>query len=382
MRYFILAGEASGDLHGARLAEGLRKADPNADMHGWGGDQMAAAGVAISKHYRELAFMGFLEVVKNLPEILGNFRTIKRQITELQPDALILIDYPGFNLRMAKWAAEKGLRVFYFISPQLWAWHTSRAKQIGRYVERMYVILPFEKDFYASHGIEVDYFGHPLAERLQGFKPDPDFHQKYGLDPGVKTVALLPGSRRQEIRRMLPVMLSIKPDFPHVQFAIAGAPALERAFYQPFLEQHPWAHFIPNDTYNLLANSAAAMVTSGTATLETALCGVPQVICYKANRISYQLAKMLVNKDLRHIGIVNLIAGREIVPELIQDEFTAERLKEELWNLLELKTYLRINKDYEDLKKQLQGENPAGKVAGDIVSRLRSEGKATGPDRG
>ncbi len=373
MRYFIIAGEASGDLHGARLAGGLRRADPEAEMHGWGGDQMAQSGVSIEKHFRDLAFMGFMEVVKNLPEILANFRMVKKRIEELQPHALILTDYPGFNLRMAKWAARNGIRVFYFISPQLWAWHTGRAKQIGKYVERMYVILPFEKDFYESMGIEVDYFGHPLAEAIAGFRPDPGFHEKYRLDPGVRTVALLPGSRKQEIKRMLPVMLSVKPYFPHVQFAIAGAPSVEESFYAAFLAGHPWARLIPDDTYNLLANSAAAMVTSGTATLETALHGVPQVICYKAGKASYQLAKMLVNKNLKHIGIVNLIAEREIVPELIQDDFNPGRLKEELWNLLELKTYLRISQSYEAIKQQLHAPDPAGKVAADIVRRLRSE---------
>ena len=373
MRYFILAGEASGDLHGARLAEGLRKADAEAELYGWGGNEMAACGVKIEKHYRELAFMGFLEVVQNLPEILANFRKVKNRIVDLQPDALVLIDYPGFNLRMAKWAAGRGLRVFYFISPQLWAWHSSRAKLIGRYVERMYVILPFEKEFYARKGIEVEYFGHPLAERIANFQPDPDFHRRYHLDPGVRIVALLPGSRKQEIKRILPVMLSIKPNFPHVQFAIAGAPSIEKKFYYGLLTQHAWARLIPNDTYNLLAHSAAAMVTSGTATLETALFGIPQVICYKANPLSFRLAKLLVNKDLKHIGIVNLIAGKEIVPELIQEQLTPERLNEVLDKLLHFRTYQRMAKAYDQLKRQLIGDDPATKVANDIVRRLRSE---------
>lgn len=371
MRYFILAGEASGDLHGAHLAKGFLEADPLAELFGWGGDQMTAAGVTIEKHYRELAFMGFLEVVKNLPAIMNNFRIVKDRLLELAPDALVLIDYPGFNLRLAKWAAKKGIRVFYFISPQLWAWHTSRAKQIGRYIERMYIILPFEKEFYAGKGIAVDYFGHPLFDAIQNFKPNPDFHQKYHLDPGVRTVALLPGSRKQEIARILPIMLAIKPWFPHVQFAVAGAPSQEREFYETILSPYPWANFIPNDTYNLMSNSAAAMVTSGTATLETALFGVPQVICYKANPVSYHLARLLVNKDLNHIGIVNLIAGKQIVPELLQNQLTPTNLKNELENLLELNTYLEITEHYKQLKSRLTGNDPAGKVAADIVRRIQ-----------
>lgn len=373
MRFFILAGEASGDLHGSRLAKGLKIADPQAEIIGWGGDHMAQEGVRIEKHYSELAFMGFLEVVKNLPEILSNFRKVKRRIEELRPDAVILIDYPGFNLRMAKWAAQKGMHVFYFISPQLWAWHTSRARLIGKYVERMYVIFPFEKDFYAEHGIEVDYFGHPLVETVASFHADPHFKDRYDLDAESQLVALLPGSRRQEIKKALPVMLSVISDFPHLQFAVAGAPGLGADYYQAFLKERPHVRLILNDTYNLLHHAHAALVTSGTATLEAALFGVPQVICYKANALSYRLAKMLVNKNLQHIGIVNLIAGKTIVPELIQHQFTHERLRAELGKLLDPSTCLEMKAAYENLRRQLFGKKPAEQVATDIVRRLRSD---------
>ncbi|TAK44379.1 MAG: lipid-A-disaccharide synthase [Saprospiraceae bacterium] len=370
MKYYLIAGEASGDLHGSLLIRALHQEDTNASVRCWGGYLMQAAGATLAKHYRELAFMGFWEVVKNLRTISANFDQCKQDITLFQPDVLILIDYPGFNLRMSKWAHRQGFRVFYYISPQLWAWHSSRVHIIKTAVERMYVILPFEKDFYQKHGVEVDYVGHPLLDVISKDAPLAGFGNCAGLSSGKPIVALLPGSRKQEVRRMLTLMLRGVADFPGYTFAIAGAPALDRSFYEPFLRHHPAVAFVENETYALLKNASAALVTSGTATLETALSGVPQVVCYKGNPLSYWLARRLVSKDLKYISLVNLIAGRQVVVELIQRHLTAPNLSLALKKLLEPETRKRMLRGYAELTALLGNEGASRRAARLMVERL------------
>ena len=370
MKYYLLAGEASGDLHGSNLLKAIKREDPQATCRAWGGHLMKNAGAVIVKHYRELAFMGFVEVLKNLPVILNNFKFCKSDILSFQPDVLILIDYPGFNLRMAKWAKKQGFRVFYYISPQLWAWKPGRVKTIRKYVDRLFVILPFEKDFYKKHSVEVEYFGHPLLEVVREYQPSPSFFEKNKLITEKPIVALLPGSRQQEISRMLPNMLAMAPLFPSCQFVIAGAPSIEPSFYYDFLKKNKNVFFVKNQTYDLLSHARAALVTSGTATLETALFNVPQVVCYAGNRASYQLAKILVNKELRYIGMPNLIAGKKIVEELIQNDYNTLRLKKELEYCLSERGREKMLADYAQLHKKLHPVGAPEKTGKRMVELL------------
>lgn len=370
MKYFILSGEASGDLHGANLIKALKKEDPNAQIKAWGGDLMEKAGASIVKHYRDLAFMGFLEVVKNLPTILQNFKACKKDILAFQPNVLILIDYPGFNLRIAKWAHKNHIRIFYYISPQLWAWHTSRAKLIKKYVERMYVILPFEKGFYQKFNIDVDYAGHPLVDVINNYVPTINFHEKNDLNKNKPIVALLPGSRKQEIKRMLGIMLTTVKYFPEHQFIIAGAPSIDRTFYQEFINKNQSIFFVENQTYDLLSHASAALVTSGTATLETALFNVPQVVCYSGNWFSYLLAKRLVNKELKFISLANLIADRLIVKELIQENLTEKNIVDELKCCLSEEGRSNIFNGYKIIKEKLNLGGASESIAKLMVDRL------------
>lgn len=369
MKYYLIAGEASGDLHGSNLVKALRKEDPAADIRAWGGDLMSEAGATVVKHYRGLAFMGFLEVVKNLRTIMRNFRFCKSDVQDFQPDVLILIDYPGFNLRMAKWAKSQGIRVFYYISPQLWAWHSSRVHQIKANVERMFVILPFETDFYRQYDYEVDFVGHPLLDVIADRPHNPALLSELRLNDDP-IIALLPGSRRQEIQRMLSVMLQVIPDFPNAQFVIAGAPAIPRSFYEQIIQRTnlpeksgQQLYIAENRTYDLLQYSHAALVTSGTATLETALFGVPQVVCYSGNPLSYWIARRLVN--VKYISLVNLIIDRPLVKELIQHELIPENLISELHALLGDKRTDML-KGYRDLQKAL-GESGASARAAKLM---------------
>lgn len=362
MKYYILAGEASGDLHGSNLIKALHKKDPAAQIRCWGGDRMQAAGAELVKHYRDLAFMGFTEVLANLPTILRNFRIAKTDIEGFQPDVLILIDYPGFNLRMAKWAKEKGLRVVYYISPQVWAWKENRVKQIKACVDRMLVILPFEKAFYDKWQYPVQYVGHPLVEVVDEFQASaPDMALP---NPSNKPIiAVLPGSRQQEILKKLPVMLEASKAFPDHQFIIAKAPGLDPAFYESLTAGYPNVTAVVNQTYALLSASKAALVTSGTATLETALFGVPEIICYKGNAISYQIAKRLIS--IKFIGLVNLIMNKEVVKELIQHELTVANIRKELTALLfDEKRQRQVQQDYRELKALLsQGGHASDNAA-------------------
>jgi lipid-A-disaccharide synthase len=366
MKYYIIAGEASGDLHGSNLMKGLKKADPQSEFRCWGGDLMQAEGGMLVKHYRDLAFMGFLEVLLNIRTILGNIHFCKRDIATYQPDVLILIDYPGFNLRIANRAKQQGIKVYYYISPQIWAWHSSRVHGIKASVDRMFVILPFEQDFYRKYDYEVDFVGHPLMDVVAHFEPQPGFRQKQGLDERP-IIALLPGSRKQEIERLLQEMLAVVPDFPDHQFVIAGAPSQSAEFYQQIIEEHPLpethqgrVHLIENQTYALLHEAEAALVTSGTATLETALFGVPEVVCYKGSTLSYLIARRVVNVD--YISLVNLIMDREIVKELIQEECSTENIRQALRELLDDKHRKQLEQDYAELRQRV-GEPGASKRA-------------------
>jgi lipid-A-disaccharide synthase len=370
MKYYIIAGEASGDLHGSNLMKALYKEDPQADIRFWGGDLMQKVGGTLVKHYRELAFMGFVEVVFNLKTILNNIKICKKDIQEFQPDVLIFIDYPGFNLRIAKWAKTLGYKTHFYISPQIWAWKENRIKDIKRDIDKMYVILPFEKNFYEDkHHFPVDFVGHPLIDAIANFSTvDPvAFRQENNLNE-KPIIALLPGSRKQEISKMLSVMLSIVNDFPAYQFVIAGAPSQEFSFYESFITQEN-IKFISNKTYALLQNATAALVTSGTATLETALFKVPEVVCYKGSWASYQIAKRVVT--LKYISLVNLIMDQEIVTELIQDDCNTKRIREELTKILEPNYRKKLLKNYHLLEQKLSGIGASEKTAKLIVGSIR-----------
>ena len=356
MKYYIIAGEASGDLHGSNLIKELRKKDKEANIRCWGGNKMENAGAVLVKHYRDLAFMGFTEVIKNLPTIFKNIAFCKKDITAFRPDTVILIDYPGFNMRIAKWAHQQKIKVVYYISPQIWAWKENRVHAIKRDVDKMLVILPFEKDFYKKFNVEVEYVGHPLAEVISNFNRDnPDIGKE-------KIVAVLPGSRKQEILIKLPIMLQVADYFPDYKFIVAKAPGLEDSFYSELLQPYKNVSSVTDHTYNLLAKSTAAMVTSGTATLETALFKVPQIICYKGGKISYEIAKRLIK--IKYIGLVNLIMNKEVVKELIQDKLNVENLAAELKGILEEEKKINtIKKNYDRLFNLLQGSGNASENA-------------------
>lgn len=356
MKYYIIAGEASGDLHASNLVKYLAKADNSAQIRGWGGDLMQASGVTVVKHIKDLAFMGFSEVLLNLRTILGNISFCKKDILGWGPDVLILIDYPGFNLRIAKWAKKYNIKVVYYISPQIWAWHESRVHQIKKNVDLMLVILPFEQDFYNKYQFPVTFVGHPLLDVV----PE-KLHTEDKTNGNIKTIALLPGSRQQEIKRMLPVMLNVTKNFPSYHFAIACAPAINDSFYDEFLTNYPDVERFRGKTYSLLQNAFAALVTSGTATLETALIGVPQVVCYKGEKLSYLLARKLIK--IKYISLVNLIMDREVVTELIQDEMNEVRLTQELTKILQSDKQLQLTQIYTELRKKLGNAGASERAA-------------------
>lgn len=364
MKYYIIAGEASGDLHGSNLIKALKDKDAAAEFRFWGGDLMEdAANSSPVKHYKELAFMGFLEVAKNLGTILKNIKFCKDDIQNYQPDVLVLIDYPGFNLRIAEFAKNLGIKVIYYISPQLWAWKEGRVEKIRKFVDEMLVILPFEKEFYKKHQVDAHFVGHPLLDAISDL-PDlqiEDFKREYQLND-KKIIALLPGSREQEVKKMLEIMLSVRPSFKDYQFVIAGAPGLPKSFYQNYADDN--VHFVSNRTYDLLRCSEAALVTSGTATLETALLNIPEVVCYKSSQISYEIGKRVV-KNIKYISLVNLIMDKEVVKELIQKELNTENLSTELQLILG-GNRSKMLEDYKSLREKLGGAG-ASKNAAEII---------------
>ncbi len=363
MKYYLIAGEASGDLLGSNLIMEIKKLDGDATLRAWGGDKMQLQGATIVKHYRELSFMGFAEVIANISTIFKQLKFCKQDILQYQPDVVILIDYPGFNLRIARWAKEHDFKVILYISPQLWAWKKSRVNIIKKYVDRMLVILPFEKEFYKTLNYTADYVGHPLVQVIEDYKQT---HQQKKDDSAKPIIALLPGSRKQEVKVKLPIMLQVAKYFPQYQFVVAKASALSTEFYQSFLKDNENIHAVSDETYPLLMNAKAALVASGTATLETALFGVPQIVCYKGSEISYQIAKRLIK--LKFISLVNLIMNKEVVKELIQNELNVENLKTELQEILtnQQKQNL-IQTDYKELKNLLYKGGNASKNAAKII---------------
>ncbi len=372
MKYYIIAGEASGDLHGSNLIKEIKKIDINADFRAWGGDKMQALGLKLVKHHKDLAFMGFVEVVRNLPTILKNLKFCKQDILAYKPDALILIDYPGFNLRLVKWAKENNLKVIFYISPQVWAWKESRVSLIKNYVDKMIVILPFEKEFYKKFDVDVEYAGHPLVKVVEDYKKQNIQYSTLNTQHStLNTIALLPGSRKQEIKRKLPLMLETSKHFPAYNFIVAKAPGITDEFYDTFL--HPYKNVIAvrDQTYSILVNAKAALVTSGTATLETALFEVPEIVCYKAGELSYQIARRLIK--LKFISLVNLIMNKEVVKELIQNDVTVENIKHELHELLTNETRQQhLKNDYKDLKNLLsQGGNASANAAKIIYDLIK-----------
>lgn len=369
MKYYIISGEASGDLHGSNLMQALYDVDSNADIRFWGGDLMASKGGTLVKHYKDLAFMGFLEVIKNIPTIFKNIRFCKDDIAKFKPDAIIFIDYSGFNLRIAKWAKQQGFNTNYYILPQVWASRASRVKAIKRDINNMYVTLPFEKEFYNTYNVDVEFVGHPLIDAISDIPlVDKSAFLKDNNLSDKPIIALLPGSRKQEITKMLSVMLSIVDDFKDYQFVIAGAPSQDYEFYKQFIGKQNIA-FVSNKTYDLLSLSTAALVTSGTATLETALFKVPQVVCYKTSNLSYQIGKRIIT--LKFISLVNLIMNKEIVKELIQNTFNSKRIKQELIYILQEDKRRDLFLDYFELEHKLGGKGASKRVAGLIFESLQ-----------
>jgi len=369
MKYYIIAGEASGDLHGSNLMKALYKQDAHAEIRFWGGDLMQAIGGELVMHYKERQFMGFAEVILNLKKVLGQIKFCKSDIGKFQPDVIIFIDNSGFNLRIAKWAKALHFKTHYYISPQVWASRAGRVEKIKQDIDAMYCILPFEKAFYKKYGYEVNFVGHPLIDAIAD-RPQIDdnaFKKEFQLSD-QPIIALLPGSRKQEITKMLGVMLSLVDDFNDYQFVIAGAPSQDFEFYKSFIKKDN-VKFISNRTYDLLSISTAALVTSGTATLETALFKVPQVVCYKANAISYQIAKRIIT--LKYISLVNLIMDREVVTELIQGDLNTTRLRKELIAILETNKREKLFLDYYELEKILGGRGASENTAKLIYNAIK-----------
>lgn len=374
MKYYILAGEPSGDLHGSNLIKAIRKRDPQANIRAWGGDLMEEAGAVVVKHYRDLAFMGFAEVVANLRTIMINFRVCKADLELFDPDVFILIDYPGFNLRMAEHAHKQGIKVFYYISPQIWAWKQNRVKKIRAYVDEMFVILPFEKEFYRKFNVDVHYVGHPLIDAVDRFVEGGSRLEIPELDAETDDrplVALLPGSRKQEISRMLPLMAQVTAKFPQYRFVIAGAPSQEASFYRRHLDGAELP-IVFGKTYEILSRARAALVTSGTATLETAIFKVPQVVCYRGGYVSYMLAKNMIKVD--YISLVNLIMEKEVVRELIQNDLNLKSLTGEFAKIVEDgPARTAMLESYDELYQKLGGGGASDRAAEGMLKSLRGD---------
>jgi len=368
MKYYILAGEASGDLHGSNLIKAIKKEDPQADIRCYGGDLMQDAGATLVGHYKERAFMGFLEVIQNLFRILKIIKACKQDILNFNPDALIFIDNSGYNLRIATWAKALEFKTFYYISPQVWASRAGRVKKIKKCIDHMYVVLPFVKDFYAKYNYETTYVGHPLIDAIAGYKTNTstNFRTEFDLTDNP-IVALLPGSRKQEITHMLSEMLKVSERYPNYQFIVAGAPSQEASFYNSLISQSN-VKLIKQRTYDILKHADVALVTSGTATLETALFKVPQVVCYKGSALSYAIAKRIVK--LEYISLVNLIMNKKVVTELIQDDFNFENLLSEFEAIINPVNREKILAEYEVLEQKLGGVGASKKTAISIINNI------------
>ena len=367
MKYYIIAGEASGDLHGANLVKAIKEKDSTAKIRCWGGDRMEDAGAELVKHYKDLAFMGFAEVLMNLRTILTNLSFCKKDILAFKPDVIVLIDYPGFNLRITEFAKQKAIKVAYYISPQIWAWKKNRVYGIKKNVDRMLTILPFESDFYDKYDYKTDFVGHPLLDSLKNEKHVSK--EKFFSDNNLNDkpiIAVLPGSRKQEVTIMLKTMLQLVEQYKDYQFVIAGVNTLSGDFYKEIIKNKP-VHLLFGQTHSIVKYAESALVTSGTATLETALIGTPEVVCYKGNRISYEIAKRII--DINYISLVNLIMDRQVVTELIQTDFNKKRIKEELdLILLDKDNRNRMLEDFNDLKTKLGNSGASERAAEIIVS--------------
>lgn len=369
MKYYIIAGEASGDLHGSNLIKAIKQKDSQAEFRVWGGDLMEAQGAILVKHFRELAFMGFIEVIFNLRTILRNIKFCKKDIDAYNPDVMVFIDYPGFNLRIAEYARQKGLKTVYYISPQIWAWKQSRVHKIKRDVDKMLCILPFEKEFYAKFDFDVDFVGHPLIDAIDGRKSISKEERKKQLGLSEKEILLLmPGSRKQEITTMLPIMINAAENFPEFDLVVAGAPSQELSFYQGLAGNR--VKIISGKTYDLLEVSTAAMVTSGTATLETALFKVPEVVCYKGNWLSYYIARQLIK--IKYISLVNLIMDKEVITELIQGDMNVKTITKELEKCLDPDNKNKILQSFAELETKLGGAGASKNAAEITVSHAQS----------
>tara|TARA_R110002096_G_scaffold74101_1_gene175733 strand:- start:312249 stop:313358 length:1110 start_codon:yes stop_codon:yes gene_type:complete len=360
VKYYIIAGEASGDLHGSNLIKAIKQKDSKAEFRVWGGDLMQAQGATLVKHFRDLAFMGFIEVIFNLRTILKNIKFCKEDIEAYHADVLVFIDYPGFNLRIAEYARQKGIKTVYYISPQIWAWKQSRVHKIKRDVDKMLCILPFEKDFYAKFDYDVEFVGHPLIDAIEGRdKPSPEQRKKeLGLGD-KKVILLMPGSRKQEISTMLPIMTKAAENFPDYDLVVAGAPSQELSFYKNIIGDR--VKVISGKTYELLEISTAALVTSGTATLETALFKVPEVVCYKGNWLSYFIARQLVK--IKYISLVNLIMDKEVITELIQAQMNVKTISQELEKCLKPQNRKKIIESFDELELKLGGPGASQNAA-------------------
>jgi lipid-A-disaccharide synthase len=371
MKYYIIAGEASGDLHAAKLMNGLKARDPQAEFRCWGGERMEEAGGEVVKHYRDLAFMGFQEVILNIKTIRNNFQFCKKDMLAWRPDAVILVDYPGFNMRIAKFAKEKGFKVYYYISPQVWAWKKHRVHKLHKDTDLCFVVMPFEVDFHAKYGYKAEFTGHPMPDSIDpGAEMDENaFREKNQL--GKKPViALIPGSRKQELSRILPFMLKITDHFPDYQFVIAGVSTLSEQFYNRLIQNYP-VKVVYNQTYDLLRISRAAAVKSGTVTLETAMLGVPQVVCYRFSFLTALIAWMVVS--VKYISLVNLILDRKAVAELIQYKFTAKTLSRELAPLLpDGAPRSRMLNDYKELLSRIGPPGASDRAAARITEHLKT----------
>ncbi|MGI4874787.1 MAG: lipid-A-disaccharide synthase [Janthinobacterium lividum] len=369
MKYYLIAGERSGDTHAAHLLRELQGQDPAADFRYWGGDQMEAVGGHLVRHYRDLAVMGFWETATSLLKFRGYLKACQADILTYHPDVLILVDYGGFNLRMAAWAKAQGIKVFYYISPKIWAWNQQRSEKIKAYVDRMFVILPFEEEFYQRFDYKVDYIGNPTADEVATFQPDPGFMARHGLDPARKIIAVLPGSRKQEIEEMLHEMLAVLPAFQDYQFVVAAVSNLDRGYYQHF--ERNGIKLVFDQAFDLLSRASAALVTSGTATLEAALFDVPQVVCYRTSGLTYMIGKAVIK--VPYISLVNLIVGHTVVEEFIQGDFTARNLLDELKRLLTDDPYIARQKvGYAQLRQKL-GQHSAAKQAATLMVKYLQE---------
>ncbi|TAD95953.1 MAG: lipid-A-disaccharide synthase [Bacteroidetes bacterium] len=364
MKYYIISGEKSGDLHASNLIRALQKHDSKAEFRCWGGEEIEKLGIPLVKHYKETAFMGFTAVIANLPKILGFIRFCKKDLLIFKPDVLILIDYAGFNLRIAEFAKKKGFKIFYYISPKVWAWNQDRAKNIKRIIDKMFVIMPFEKDFYKKYDYEVDYIGNPIFDAINQFKINPNFLINNQLSQ-KPIIALLAGSRQMEIENMLIKMLAVAEYFPDYQFVVAGISSLPTHYYK-LLEKFENIKIVFDQTYDLLSVSKAALVTSGTATLETALFNVPQVVCYKTGALQFFLGKLFLK--IKFISLVNLIADKEVVKELLQNALTINNLRKEL-ELVLGQNRQKVLQDYALLRQKTETPKSASAMAADLMWR-------------